>query len=85
MISWFSVDELAEIEIRSKRGRVADSCINRTSASTHRIRARNPRFYFVNAGTKPRFLTKKGHQQSGIPCSASHHGMLLSCVIFVRT
>jgi hypothetical protein len=29
-------------------------------------RARNPRFYFVHAGTKPRFLTKKGHQKSGI-------------------
>jgi hypothetical protein len=33
-------------------------------------RARNPRFYFVHAGTKPRFMTKKGHQKSGIPCSA---------------
>jgi hypothetical protein len=33
------------------------------------IRARNPRFYFVHAGAKPRFLTKKGHQKSGIPCS----------------
>jgi hypothetical protein len=33
-------------------------------------RARNPRFNFVHAGTKPRFLTKNGHQKSGIPCSA---------------
>jgi hypothetical protein len=32
-------------------------------------RARNPRFYFVHVGTKPRFLTKKGPQKSGIPCS----------------
>ena len=39
---------------------------------THHIRARNPRFYFVHAGTKPSFLTKMGHQKSGIPCSASY-------------
>jgi hypothetical protein len=26
-------------------------------------RARNPRFYFVHAGTKPRFLAKNGHQK----------------------
>ncbi len=32
-------------------------------------RARNPRFYFVHVSTKPRFLTKKRHQKSGIPCS----------------
>ncbi len=50
-------------------------------------RARNPRFYFVHAGTKPRFLTKKWHQKSGIPCSGSNcdvmcwfSGMLLSFV-----
>jgi hypothetical protein len=28
-----------------------------------------PDFYFVHAGTKPRFMTKKGHQKSGILCS----------------
>ncbi len=28
-------------------------------------RARNPRFYFVHAGTKPRFLTKKGASKIG--------------------
>jgi hypothetical protein len=39
-------------------------------------RARNPRFYFVHAGTKPRFLTKKGHPKSGIPCS----GRVIACV-----
>ncbi len=33
-------------------------------------RARNPRFYFVHASTKPRFLAKMRHQKSGIPCSA---------------
>ncbi len=44
-------------------------------------RARNPRFYFVHAGTKPRFLTKKGHPKSGIPCS----GHVIACVcIFVN-
>ncbi len=32
-------------------------------------RARNPRFYFVHADAKPRFLIKKGHQKSGIPCA----------------
>ncbi len=41
------------------------------------IRARNPRFYFVHAGTKPRFLTINGHQESGIPCSG-----LYLCKIF---
>ncbi len=38
-----------------KSARVADVC----------TRARNPRFYFVHAGTKPRFLTKNGHQNRG--------------------
>ncbi len=32
-------------------------------------RARNPRFYFIHTGTKSRFLTKKGHRKSVIPCS----------------
>jgi hypothetical protein len=32
-------------------------------------RALNPRFYFVHAGTKPRFLTQMGPPKSGIPCS----------------
>jgi len=34
-------------------------------------RARNPRLYVAHAGTKLRYLTKKGHQKSGIPCSAT--------------
>ncbi len=36
-------------------------------------RARNPRFYFVHAITKPRFLTKMRHQKSGIPCSECNY------------
>jgi hypothetical protein len=43
-----------------------------TSTATVYIRARNPRFYFVHASTKPRFLTKMGHPKSGIPCSGIH-------------
>jgi hypothetical protein len=31
--------------------------------------ARNPRFNFVHANTKPRFLTKMRHPKSGIQCS----------------
>ncbi len=42
-------------------------------------RARNHRFYFVHAGTKPRFLTKKGHQKSGIPCSGQAAGPCDKC------
>jgi hypothetical protein len=41
-------------------------------------RARNPRVYFVLAGAKPRFVTKKGPQTSGIPCSG------LTLCIFVK-
>ncbi len=37
-------------------------------------RARNHRFYCVHEGTKPRFLTKKAHQKSGIPCSGLRDG-----------
>jgi hypothetical protein len=57
-------------------------------------RARNPRFYFVHTGTKPGFMTKKGHQKSGIPCSDSvlwsdqriiWHSMLSSFVIILQT
>jgi hypothetical protein len=61
-------------------------------------RARNPRFYFVHAGTKPRFLTQNGHQKSGIPsqfpCSDTNasirrkrttHRRVVACVcIFVN-
>jgi hypothetical protein len=38
-------------------------------------RARNPRVYFVLAGAKPRFVTKKGPQKSGIPCSEQRIAM----------
>jgi hypothetical protein len=43
---------------------------NRIESVAH-LRARNPRFYFVHAGTKTHFLTKNGHQKSGIPCSGT--------------
>jgi hypothetical protein len=41
-----------------------------TIIQTHASRTQNLRFYFVHASTKPRFLAKKRHQKSGIPCSA---------------
>ena len=49
-------------------------------------RARNPRFYFVHAGTKPRFLTQNGHQKSGIPCSVLDPTWLHlgKCDFFIR-
>jgi hypothetical protein len=60
---------------------VSPSCNRFTKIQTHQSekgnasachsRALNPRFYFVHAGTKPRFLTKMRHQKSGIPCSVS--------------
>ncbi len=62
-------------------------CYKDTSASirkraTHRrVQSTESPIYFVYAGTKPRFLTKKGHQKSGIPCS----GRVIACVcIFVN-
>jgi hypothetical protein len=54
--------------------RSARLLLNEQRAPIPAHRARNPRFYFVHAriaGTKPRFLTKKMQQKSGIPCSAS--------------
>jgi hypothetical protein len=40
--------------------------------------------HIVHAGTKPRFLTKNGHQKSGIPCSGcTSHVLLLSFVIII--
>jgi hypothetical protein len=54
-----------------------------TKIQTHAIRARNPRFYFVHAGTKPRFLTKKRHQKSGIQCSACND-ITIRCLLSAR-
>ncbi len=48
---------------------VGDSFQKGGELPTADARARNPRFYFVHAGTKPSFMTKMGHQKSGIPCS----------------
>jgi hypothetical protein len=44
-------------------------------------RARNPRFYFVHTVTKPSFLTKKGREKSGIPCSAFYSQAESKCAI----
>ncbi len=40
--------------------------------------------HFVHASTTPRFLTKKGHQKSGIPCSALYFIQHLQ-VVFTHT
>jgi hypothetical protein len=60
--------------------------MERTKTQTHAIRARNPRFYFVHASTKPRFLTKMRRQKSGIPCYARNDMTmrLYLCKIFAR-
>jgi hypothetical protein len=50
--------------------RAASSCSSAARAAMLCSRARNPRFYFVHASTKPRFLTKKEASKSGISCSA---------------
>jgi hypothetical protein len=42
---------------------------NRGELPTAGCGALNPRFYFVHASTKPRFLTKMMHLKSGIPGS----------------
>jgi hypothetical protein len=45
------------------------------------IRARNPRFSFVRVSMKPRFLTKKMHRKSGIPCSVLFYSSLTASVL----
>ncbi len=51
-------------------GWVADGCgwVDSSKCGelpTPERRSRNPRFYFVHAGTKPRFLTKRGSKNRG--------------------
>jgi hypothetical protein len=54
---------------RNHRRRIVATCKFMLPKRRCWNRSRNPRFYFVHAGTKPRSLTKKGHEKSGIPCS----------------
>jgi hypothetical protein len=66
----FSHGDASRLVVESHRNGAFDAA---TDARPHTTRSRNPRFYFVHAGTTPRFLTKKGPQKYGIQCSAHDH------------